>query len=62
MVDGKLVLHAETMKKLFQKTIDNILTNIESALKFNQSEKVSMIILVGGFRSMTVSLAKFVNV
>jgi molecular chaperone DnaK (HSP70) len=49
MVDGKLVLDAKTMKKLFQKTIDNILTNIESALKFNQSEEVSMIMLVGGF-------------
>jgi len=49
MVDGKLVLDAKTIKKLFQSTIDNILTNIDSALKFSQSEEVSMIILVGGF-------------
>jgi len=49
MVDGKLVLDAKTIKKLFQSTIDNILTNIDSALKFSQSEEVSMIMLVGGF-------------
>lgn len=49
IIDGKLVVDAKTMKELFQKTIDNILTNIASALKFSQSEEVSMIILVGGF-------------
>lgn len=37
MVEGKLVLDAKTIKKLFQLTIDNILTNIDSALIFSQS-------------------------
>lgn len=49
IVDGKLVLDAKTIKELFQSTIDSILTNIYSALKFSQSEEVSMIMLVGGF-------------
>lgn len=47
--DGKLILPDSKLTELFRPTVQAIVTKIEDALRFNNSNEVSIIMLVGGF-------------